>query len=83
MCAHLRPKSRRIAAVGLRNTSLRLGVRGDQPGYSNVRAVLRHFVPYKGLHPLRCLRHLSQRTLRVAQFADANSATHKVLNMFP
>ena len=56
MCAHLRPKSRRIAAVGLRNTSLRLGVRGDQPGYSNVRAVLRHFVPYKGLHPLRCLR---------------------------
>ena len=53
MCAHLRPKSRRIAAVGLRNTSLRLGVRGDQPGYSNVRAVLRHSVPYKGLHPLR------------------------------
>ena len=53
MCAHLRPKSRRIAAVGLRNTSLRLGVRGDQPGYSNVRAVLRNFVPYKGLHPLR------------------------------
>ena len=27
MCAHLRPKSRRNAAVGLRNASLRLGVR--------------------------------------------------------
>ena len=31
-------------------------LRGEQPGHSNVRAVLRHFVPYKGLHPLRCLR---------------------------
>ena len=31
-CAHLRPKSRRFAAVGLRNASLRLGVRGGQPG---------------------------------------------------
>ena len=25
----------------------------EQPGYLNVRAVLRHFVPNKGLHPLR------------------------------
>ena len=31
MCAHLRPKSRRNAAVGLRNASLRLGVRGRTP----------------------------------------------------
>ena len=31
MCAHLRPKSRRVAAVGLRNASLRLGVRGRTP----------------------------------------------------
>ena len=28
-------------------------LRGRQPGHLNVRAVLRHFVPYKGLHPLR------------------------------
>ena len=27
-----------------------------QPGHLNVRAVLRHFVPNKGLHPLRRLR---------------------------
>ena len=29
-------------------------LRGRQPGQTNVRAVLRHFVPNKGLHPLRC-----------------------------
>ena len=28
-------------------------LRGRQLGQPNVRAVLRHFVPYKGLHPLR------------------------------
>ena len=28
-------------------------LRSEQPGHLNVRAVLRHFVPYKGLHPLR------------------------------
>ena len=28
-------------------------LRGRQPGHLEVRAVLRHFVPYKGLHPLR------------------------------
>ena len=31
-------------------------LRGRQPGQPNVRAVLRHFVPNKGLHPLRRLR---------------------------
>ena len=31
MCAHLWPKGRRIAAVGLRNASLRLGMRGRTP----------------------------------------------------
>ena len=31
-------------------------LRGRQPGRSNVRAVLRHSVPYNGLHPLRRLR---------------------------
>ena len=31
-------------------------LRGRQPGHLEVRAVLRHFVPYKGLYPLRCLR---------------------------
>ena len=31
-------------------------LRGRQPGQPNVRAVLRHSVPYKGLHPLRRLR---------------------------
>ena len=30
-------------------------LRGRQPGQPNVRAVLRHFVPNKGLHPLRRL----------------------------
>ena len=29
-------------------------LRGRQPGQTNVRAVLRHFVPYKGVPPLRC-----------------------------
>ena len=37
MCAHLRPKSRRVAAVGLRNASLRLGVcETEQLGPLNV-----------------------------------------------
>ena len=31
-------------------------LRGRQPGHLNVRAVLRHFVPYKGMPPLRRLR---------------------------
>ena len=30
-------------------------LRGRQPGQPYVRAVLRHFVPNKGLHPLRRL----------------------------
>lgn len=30
-------------------------LRGRQPGQLTVLAVLRHFVPYKGLHPLRRL----------------------------
>ena len=30
----------------------------NSPDSLNVRAVLRHCVPNKGLHPLRCLRHL-------------------------
>ena len=29
-------------------------LRSRQPGRLNVRAVLRHFVPYKGVPPLRC-----------------------------
>ena len=31
-------------------------LRGRQPKHTNIRAVLRHSVPYKGLHPLRRLR---------------------------
>ena len=31
-------------------------LRSRQPGRLNVRAVLRHSIPYKGLHPLRRLR---------------------------
>lgn len=31
-------------------------LRGRQLGQTNVRAVLRHSVPHKGLHPLRRLR---------------------------
>ena len=27
---------------------------GEQPGHLNVRAVLRHFIPNKGVPPLRC-----------------------------
>ena len=30
-------------------------LRGRQPRYLSITAVLRHFVPYKGLPPLRCL----------------------------
>ena len=30
-------------------------LRGEQPGHLNVRAVLRHFIPNKGVPPLRCL----------------------------
>ena len=30
-------------------------LRGRQPGHLNVRAVLRHFIPNKGVPPLRCL----------------------------
>lgn len=44
-------------------------LRGEQPGHLNVRAVLRHTVPNKGLHPLPldlsgavdCLDKLPQR----------------------
>ena len=36
----------------------------------------------RGCTPCAALR-LSLRTLRLAQFADANSTTHKVLNMYP
>lgn len=35
-------------------------------------------VPNKGMPPLRCLRHLSQRTLRREQSADADSPRRKV-----
>lgn len=52
-------------------------LRSEQPGHSNVRAVLRHSVPNKGLPPLRCLRHLSQRTLQRKQSADADSPRRK------
>ena len=37
-------------------------LRGEQPGQLIVRAVLRHFVPNKGLHPLRRL-HVYPRAL--------------------
>ena len=30
-------------------------LRGRQPRYLSITAVLRHFVPYKGVPPLRCL----------------------------
>ena len=53
-------------------------LRGEQPGHSNVRAVLRHCVPNKGMPPLRCLRHLSQRTLQRKQSADADCPRRKV-----
>ena len=54
MCAHLRPRSRRVAAVGLRNASLRLGVRDRTPRTPECPGCLRHCVSSKGLHPLHC-----------------------------
>ena len=48
-------------------------LRSEQPGHLNVRAVLRHFVPNKGLHPLRCLRHQSRRDFQRKRSADADS----------
>ena len=39
-------------------------LRGRQPGRLNVRTVLRHFVPNKGLYPLATLARLSLLTLR-------------------
>ena len=53
-------------------------LRGRQPGQPNVRAVLRHFVPYKGLPPLATLVRLSQRTLRRKQSAGADHFRRRV-----
>ena len=50
-------------------------LRGRQP---NVRAVLRHSVPYKGLPPLATLVRLSQRTLRRKQSAGADHFRRRV-----
>ena len=80
-----------IFGVGLTRTELQtLGVllyspdgsmcalRGRQPGQPNVRAVLRHSVPYKGLPPLATLVRLSQRTLRRKQSAGADHFRRRV-----
>ena len=53
-------------------------LRGRQPGQPNVRAVLRHSVPYKGLPPLATLARLSQRALRRKQSAGADHFRRKV-----
>ncbi len=79
-----------IFGVGLPRTELQtLGVllyspdgsmcalRGRQPGLPNVRAVLRHSVPYKGLPPATLVR-LSQRTLRRKQSAGADHFRRRV-----
>ena len=53
-------------------------LRGRQPGQSNVRAVLRHSVPYKGAAPLATLARLSQRTLQRKQSAGADHCRRKI-----
>ena len=53
-------------------------LRGRQPGQPNVRAVLRHSVPYKGLPPLVTLVRLSQRTLRRKQSSGADHFRRRV-----
>lgn len=53
-------------------------LRGRQPGQPNVRAVLRHSFPYKGLPPLATLVRLSQRTLRRKQSAGADHFRRRV-----
>ena len=56
-------------------------LRGEQPGQLIVRAVLRHFVPNKGVPPLRCLRHLSQRTLQREQSAFSRQSPPQSLKI--
>ena len=53
-------------------------LRGRQLGQPNVRAVLRHSVPYIGLPPLRRFVRLSQRTLRRKQSAGADHFRRRV-----
>ena len=53
-------------------------LRSEHPRHLNVWGVLRHCVPNKGMPPLRCLRHLSQRTLQRKQSADADCPRRKV-----
>lgn len=52
-------------------------LRGRQPGQTNVRAALRHSVPYKGC-PLATFVRLSQRTLRRKQSAGADHFRRRV-----
>ena len=61
-------------------------LRGRQPGQANVRAVLRHLVPYKGLHPLRRLRvypsALCSGNRLLAQTISAAKPENPYLNIF-
>ena len=52
------------------------------PARSALQSTKRFEVSTGDLRPLAALAHLSQRILRLAQFADANSATHKFLIMY-
>ncbi len=56
-------------------------LRSLQPGQLNVRAVLRHFCSVQGSASHALPQQLSQRTLRLMQFANANTTNHKVLNI--
>ena len=61
-------------------------LRGRQPGQPNVRAVLRHFVPNKGPHPLRRLRAypsgLCSGNRLLAQTISAAKPENPYLNIF-
>ena len=62
MCAHLRPKSRRNAAVGLRNASLRLGVRGRTPRTPECPGRFASLRSEQGAAPLAPRKRLSLQT---------------------
>ena len=62
-------------------------LRGEQPGQLIVRAVLRHFVPYKGLHPLRrCAAipaYFAAGTICFQQTVPAAKSENPILSVRP
>ena len=60
-------------------------LRGEQPGQLIVRAVLRHFVPNKGLHPLRRFAaipaHFAAGTICFQQTVPAAKSENPILSV--